>query len=152
MYMFINALLIALAVQVSAQRAEDGPACRAELKGRSLLTTIEFPTGLQVEGPWRVVHAGMPRDDAQHYVMLATLDRVIETDGLTGRKQVIPFPEPLSLAFEAETQEELIQRAARAWCVTVMRAQENRSLESLSPQHALHTRVAARQEEPQSVS
>jgi hypothetical protein len=143
MYMFLNALLVALAAQMSGpQRAEDGPTCRAELKGRSLLTTIEFPTGLQVEGPWRVVHAGMPHDDSPQYVLLATLDRVIEKDGVTGGQHVIPFTEPLSLAFEASTQEELVQRAARTWCVTVMRAQQNQSLESLSPQHAMNRRVA----------
>lgn len=144
MYMFINALLVALAAQMSgANKAEDGPACRAELKGRSLLTAVEFPTGLQVEGPWRVVHAGMPHEGSEHYTLLATLDRVVEKDGLTGRQAVIPFTQPLSLAFEGETQEQLIQRAARMWCVTVMRAQENRSLESLSPQHTMNTRVAA---------
>jgi hypothetical protein len=149
MYMFINALLAALAVQVSgAQRAEDGPACRAELKGRSLLTTIEFPTGRQVEGPWRVVHAGMPQDGSPQYVLLATLDRVIEKDGVTGGQHVIPFTEPLSLAFEGATQQEIVQRAARVWCVTVMRAQENQSLDSLSPQqHTMNRRVAVLEED-----
>jgi hypothetical protein len=144
MYMFINALLLALIVQVSGtNKAEDGPACHAELKGRSLLTTVEFPTGLQVEGPWRVVHAAMPMEESPQFLILATLDRVIEKDGLTGQQQVIPFTEPLSLAFEGETQEQVIQRAARVWCITVMRAQEDRSLETLSPKNALNSRVAA---------
>jgi hypothetical protein len=144
MYMFINALILALLVPTgSAQKAEDGPACRAELSGQNLLTTVEFPTGLKVEGPWRVVHSGDMEGERIHYVMFATLDRVIETDELTGGRHIVPFPQPISLAFEGADQRELIQRAAQVWCVTVMRAQENQQLQRLSPNQALHTRVAA---------
>jgi hypothetical protein len=143
MYMFINALILALLVPAgNTERVEDGPACRAELSGYDLLTTIEFPAGLTVVGPWRVVHSGDVKDGETHYTMYATLDRVIETDGLTGNRNVIPFPEPVSLAFEGPTQKELIQHAAQVWCVTVMRAQENQQLQRLSPNQAMNTRVA----------
>ncbi|CAN5888292.1 hypothetical protein BH23GEM9_BH23GEM9_01040 [soil metagenome] len=141
MYMFINALLLALLLPAE-NRAEDGPACRAELTGRSLLTTVEFATGLMIEGPWQVLHSGQPRDKAEQYLMVATLDRVIERDMITGGENVIPFAQPLSLSFEGETREQMIQRAARVWCVTIMRARENRSLQQLSPHKTVHTRIA----------
>jgi hypothetical protein len=144
MYMFINALILALLVPAdSAHRVEDGPACRAELTGSRLLTTIEFPTGLKVEGPWRVLHNAEVIDEQPNFVMYATLDRIIETDALTGGHHIVPFPEPISLSFEGTSQSELIQRAAQVWCVTVMRAQENQKLERLSPNKAFNTRVAA---------
>jgi hypothetical protein len=144
MYMFINALIIALLVPADgAKKVEDGPACRAELTGHNLVTTIEFPTGLKVEGPWRVLHSGELTEERANFIMYATLDRVIETDALTGGHHVIPFPEPVSLSFEGPNQSELIQRAAQVWCVTVMRAQENQKLERLAPNQAFNTRVAA---------
>jgi hypothetical protein len=144
MYMFINSLILALLVPIGqTDRAQDGPACHAELAGLDLRTVIEFPTGLKVEGPWRVVHSGELREGEAHYKMFATLDRVVETDGMTGNRNVIPFPEPISLAFEGSTQKDLIHHAAQVWCVTVMRAQENQQLQRLSPDRATQTRVAA---------
>jgi hypothetical protein len=144
MYMFINALILAFLVPASsADTAENGPACRAHLEGLNLLTIIEFPTGLTVEGPWRVVHTGEQIEDVTQYVMFATLDRIIEKDAISGSRNVIPFPEPVSLAFEGTDQKALIHHAAQVWCVTVMRAQENRKLERLSPHQALNTRVAS---------
>jgi hypothetical protein len=144
MYMFINALILAFLVPAaSADTVENGPACRAQIEGLNLLTTIEFPTGLTVEGPWRVVHTGEQVEGVTQYVMFATLDRIIEKDAISGSRNVIPFPEPVSLAFEGSDQKSLIHHAARVWCVTVMRAQENRKLDRLSPHQALNTRVAA---------
>jgi hypothetical protein len=144
MYMFINALILALLLPADgAQKVEDGPACRAQLSGLDLVTTIEFPTGLKVEGPWRVLHSGEMVEEEANFIMFATLDRVIETDALTGGHHIIPFPEPVSLAFEGSNQSELIHRAAQVWCLTVMRAQENQKLERLSPNQTFHTRVAA---------
>jgi hypothetical protein len=144
MYMFINALILALLVPASgAERVEDGPACRAELKGLDLVTTIEFGSGLRVDGPWRVVHSSDSRNGEAQYVMFATLDRMIERHALSGERSIIPFPRPISLAFEGATQAELVQHAARVWCVTVMRAQENQQLQRLSPHQMVPTRVAA---------
>jgi hypothetical protein len=143
MNLFVNALILALLVPTgSAQKVEDGPACRAELRGSDLLTTVVFPTGLQVEGPWRVVHSEQSPDGSS-LTMLATLDRIVEKDALTGGRNVVPFPVPVNLAFEGPTTKELIHRAAQVWCVTVMRAQENPALQHMSPTRAQHTRVAA---------
>lgn len=143
MYMFINALILAVLMPASdSERVEDGPACRAQLNGLDLLTVVEFPTGLTVEGPWRVVHTGDVEDGQARFVMYATLDRVIEKDEFTGARSIVPFPEPVSLAFEGPTQKDLIHHAAQVWCVTVMRAQENQQLQRLSPSQATDTRVA----------
>jgi hypothetical protein len=143
MYQFINALILAVLVPASgAQKVEDGPACRAELRGLDLTTTLELPTGMRVEAPWRVVHTGDVEEGRTKFVMFATLDRVIERDPVTGTRSITPFPQPVSLAFEGESQEELVQRAAQVWCVTVMRAQENSELQKLSPSAVRAGRVA----------
>jgi hypothetical protein len=145
MYMFINALILAVLVPASGtQRYEDGPACRAELKGHDLTTTLELPTGMRVEAPWRIVHTGEVVEGEQVFVMFATLDRVIERNPTTGARSIIPFPEPISLAFEGDSQQEVVQRAAQVWCVTVMRAQENQKLDRLGPSDGNGTRVAMR--------
>jgi hypothetical protein len=141
MYLFINALILALLVPPSgASLTEAGPTCRAELKGLSLLTIVELPTGVAVEGPWRITHRGNEHGGAP-FTVLATLDHVIETDALTGGRNVIPFPQPVQLEFEGETQEEAVRRAARIWCVTVMRAQENQMLDHLA--EPSRTRITA---------
>jgi len=144
MHMILSALILAVLVPASdTQKAMDGPACRAELKGTNLLTTYELPSGVLVEGPWRIMHTGDVQEGQPHFTMFATLDYVVEKDALTGKRNVIPFPEPVRLAFEGTTQQELVQRAAQVWCVTVMRAQENQALDQLSPKQNLNTRIAA---------
>lgn len=131
MYLFINALILAVLIPSGGfNLAEEGPTCRAELRGLSLTTVVELPSGIEVEGPWRLVQRG-DQTRSMHYIVVATLDRVIETDALTGGRSVIPFPQPVRLTFEGESQEEVVRRAARMWCVTVMRAQENRMLDRL---------------------
>jgi hypothetical protein len=142
MNMFVNALILALLVPGgTAEKALDGPSCRAEVRGSHLLTTVDLPSGVQVEGPWRIVFSEQI-PEREGFVMFATLDRIVERDALTGGRSVVPFPEPVSLAFEGESQYELVQRAARVWCVTVMRAQENPALQHLSPTQPAQTRIA----------
>lgn len=141
MYLFINALILALLVPAGgAKVAEAGPTCRAELRGSSLLTVVELPTGVAVEGPWRVMDTPAEAKD-QRYIVLATLDHVVEKDALTGDRSVIPFPQPVRLAFEGTTQAEAVKRAAHVWCVTVMKAQENRKLDHLA--EPVRHRIAA---------
>lgn len=128
MYMFLNALIMALLLPGAAeQKAADGPSCRAQLSGLELRTHLDLPTGVRIEGPWRIVHRGdMTEGDARH-IVFAQLDHVVEHDRLTGERDIIPFPEPVRLAFEGPTQAELVRRAARTWCVTVMRARDNQA-------------------------
>lgn len=141
MYLFINALVLALLMPAGGfSLAEEGPTCRAEIRGVNLTTVVELPTGVEVEGPWRLTQPAGLTESKRHRVV-ATLDHIIERDGLTGGRSVIPFPQPVSLAFEGDSQEELVRRAARVWCVTVMRAQENQMLERLDGR--VPTRITA---------
>jgi hypothetical protein len=152
MYLFINALILAVLMPGGgAERVEDGPACSAELKGQALTTILELPTGTRVEAPWRVVHTGEMVEGKATFVMFATLDRVIERNPTTGSRSIVPFPEPVSLAFEGASQTETVQRAAQVWCVTVMRAQENDRLQHMTPEPGLVTRVAV-QSQPRPLS
>jgi hypothetical protein len=147
MYMVINALLLALLLPAGgAEKVRGGPACRAEVQGLKLVTVVQLPGGMVVEGPWRIVHGGEMKDDQTHYVMLASLDHVVERDVVTGEQKLIPFPEPVNLAFEGTSQRELVERAAQIWCVTVMRAQENQALDRLPSNQGSITRIAARPE------
>jgi hypothetical protein len=128
MYMFLNALIMALLLPAAAeQKAADGPACRAQLSGLELRTRLDLPTGIRIEGPWRIVHRGDMAEGEARYILFAQLDHVIQHDRLTGERDIIPFPEPVRLAFEGPSQVELVRRAARTWCVTVMRAQHNQA-------------------------
>jgi hypothetical protein len=144
MYMVISALLLALLLPGRVvETADAGPSCRAEVQGLKLVTVVHLPGGMVVEGPWRIVHGGEMKDDQTHYVMFASLDRVIERDVVTGEQKVIPFPEPVNLAFEGTNQREMVERAAQIWCVTVMRAQENQAFDRLPSNQGGITRIAA---------
>jgi len=140
MYLFINALIVALLMPAGgSQLAAEAPTCRAEIRGLNLLTVVELPTGVAVEGPWKITHEA---DEATStFRIRATLDHVIETDVLTGDRSVIPFPQPVNLQFEGNSQEDVVRRAARVWCVTFMRAQENQTLDQLA--EPVPTRIAA---------
>lgn len=130
MYLFINALIVALLMPTGGTNlAVETPSCRAEIRGQSLVTVVELPTGVAVEGPWKISQATDESGEAVR--VLATLDHVVETDALTGGRNVIAFPRPVSLQFEGRSQEDVVRRAARVWCVTVMRAQENQTLDML---------------------
>jgi hypothetical protein len=134
MYLLLNALILVLLLPLAgSEKAAPGPACRAELSGMDLLTVLELPTGVAVAGPWRVVRRGSDPARSGRQVILATLDRVIETDALTGERQVVSFPRPVRIAFDGATQADLVERAAEVWCSTVTRAHENQSLDPLSP-------------------
>ncbi|MBR9988928.1 MAG: hypothetical protein KFH98_04185 [Gemmatimonadetes bacterium] len=142
MFLFMNALILALLVPTSnVALTSEGPTCRAHITGLNLVTIVELPTGLVVEGPWRITHEP-EAVGAERIRFHATLDRVVETDALTGGRNVIPFPQPVRLAFEGESREDAVRRAARVWCVTVMKAQENQMLDHLDePSQSL---IAAR--------
>lgn len=137
MHMFFNALILAMLMPIGGQeRTQDGPACHAQLTGSELLTSYRLPDGVVMEAPWRIVYHGTMEGGQAHFTMLAVLHHVVEKDVLTGNSRVIPFPEPVRLTFEGTTQKETVQRAAQVWCVTVMRAQENRALDHISPDQA----------------
>lgn len=118
----IPALL--LAALLPAAPADDEPRCRAELQGARLTTTIAYPDGYAVAAPWQVVQTQetWPDGVAPVLVVDAALDRVIEEDGITGRRTTTPLEHPITLTFEAPSRSELVAVAARTWCQTVLRA------------------------------
>lgn len=120
------ALALAAPVGLSAQVPGDAPACRADMDGNRLTTTIEFSDGYAVEAPWSVTwnRSASLQDGSRGVAAAASLDRIVEVDPATGQRVVTPFPEPIETTFEGQSEDELIYRAAQIWCLTVLRAQE----------------------------
>jgi hypothetical protein len=143
MYIFINALLLAVLLPAGGAEVNDGRSCKAEVKGLKLLTIVHLPGGIVVEGPWEIVHSGEMREQQPHYVMLARLDHVVERDAITGEQKVIPLPAPVNLTFEGTSQHDLVEHAAQIWCVTVMRAREGQALDRPQRSESGITRVVA---------
>ncbi len=122
----VAALALAAPAGLSAQAPADAPACRADLDGDRLTTTIEFSDGYAVEAPWSVNwnRSASLEDGSRGVAAAARLDRIVEVDPATGQRVVTPFPEPIQTTFEGRSEEELIYRAAQIWCLTVLKAQE----------------------------
>lgn len=97
-------------------------ACRGELQGNELRTTIEFEDGSSLIGPWRVAHVA---GTAEHRVT-GILDRVIEVDS-RGMTATTPFPHGVAVLFEGRSERDMIENAAQVWCSTVKRARSARS-------------------------
>lgn len=138
MRFIINAIaLLALAVPAGlrAQATGNAPACRANLDGDQLTTSIEFPDGYAVEAPWRVAwnRSASLEDGRTGVVASAQLDRIVEVTPGTGQRVVTPFPEPIATTFEGASEEELVYRAAQIWCLTVLKAQEQESNRTRKP-------------------
>lgn len=93
-------------------------ACRGNLQGDVLHTTIVFDDGSRLIGPWQVMHTeGAP---AAHR-LAAVLHRVIEVDS-RGAQRTTAFPQGVAVLFEGRTQRDLIDNAAQVWCSTVLKA------------------------------
>mgnify|MGYP001198383685 FL=1 len=103
--------------------AEPEPSCRGRLDNVLLTTTLQFPDGYAVEGPWRVIsNREQPLEDGtMGRAVAASLDRVIEVDE-AGNRSETPFPEPIETVFEGRTETELVYNAAQTWCRTVLQA------------------------------
>ncbi len=91
-------------------------ACRGDLQGDVLRTTIEFEDGSRLIGPWRIA-----RERPAAYSVTAVLDRVIEVDR-GGASQTTPFPHGVAVQFKGRSEQDMIDNAARVWCSTVQRA------------------------------
>ncbi len=118
-----------------AQNRGAAPACRADLDGDRLTTTIEFSDGYAVEAPWTVRwnRSASLQDGTRGVAAAASLDRIVEVEPGTGQRVVTPFPEPIETTFEGHSEEELIYRAAQIWCLTVLRAQEQSAGDARRP-------------------
>jgi len=124
---FVTALALALPAPLAAQGSDQAPTCRGSMEGDRLTTTITFPNGYTVEGPWRV-SGNRPvalEDGTRGVAVNASLDRIIEVEPGSGQRVATPFPEPIETTFDGQNEQQLVERAAQIWCMTVIRAQQN---------------------------
>jgi len=121
--LFMLALLV-LPLAAGAQASDKGPSCTAALEGDRLVTTYAYPNGYMIQGPWRILRNGVTTvGGAQRGVsMTASIDRIIEFDPATRQQQSTPFPAPVEVEFEGESEEAVMESAAKIWCATVIRA------------------------------
>ena len=119
------ALVFATALHAfpGAPAVSQDEACRGELQGNELRTTIHFEDGSSLIGPWRIARVSQ----AEHRVT-GVLDRVIEVDR-QGVVQTTPFPHGVALLFEGRSERDMVENAAAMWCATVRRARGARTVE-----------------------
>jgi len=98
-------------------------ACRGDLQGDVLRTTIEFEDGSRLIGPWRIARA-----QQRVHSVTAVLDRVIEVDQ-RGASQTTPFPHGVAVQFKGGSEQDMIDHAARVWCSTVRQARRTQQME-----------------------
>ena len=122
-------LVTAWAATLDAQTTRS-PVCRADQKGARLVTTIEYRDGYRIDAPWRVTSEGRFRNGGSR--LTVALDHIIETDGLTGKRQVISLPGVVELTFKGANREQVLREAADVWCETVGKAMAERSTQSLN--------------------
>ena len=83
-------LLVSVAATANAQASPDGEAaCKANHSGNLLLTTAEYTNGYKVEAPWRVLSSTTQTRRAR---VTATLEYIVETDPVTGKRQRTALP------------------------------------------------------------
>lgn len=116
----------ALAAFPGAPDVVKDDACRADLHGDVLKTTIEFDDGSRLIGPWRVARRASA---APAHQMTAVLDRVIEVNN-RGELRTTPFPHGVAVLFEGRSERDMIDNAAQVWCSTVQRARRAHEAES----------------------
>jgi hypothetical protein len=117
--------VLALALLPAGLTAQSSqvPACKANLEGPRLTTTIEFRNGYAVEAPWRVVSNRVSSlgDGRPGRVVSARLSGIVEIDPETGRRTATPFPEAIETVFEGRTHDDVLANAAQVWCMTVLK-------------------------------
>ena len=123
-------LLTSIAATASAQASPEGEAaCKANHNGNLLLTTAEYTNGYKVEAPWRVLTSTTQTRNAR---VTATLEYIVETDPVTGKRQRTPLTGPFEMTFNGETSGSMLEHAADVWCSTVAKAMAARSLDTVS--------------------
>jgi hypothetical protein len=132
--------LVMLPAMLTAQASPPQPQCKAERVEGRLMTTAVFPNGYVVEGPWRVINWRAPVAIRPNVVMVAAvLDRIIEFDPFRRERFATPFPAPVELVFEGETEAEVMAAAADVWCSTVKEARSG--FGDLRKMPAVNTRI-----------
>lgn len=116
--------LLVLPLAAGAQAGDKSPSCTAALEGDRLVTTYAYPNGYLIQGPWRILRNGATTvaGTQRGVSMTASIDRIIEFDPTTRQQQSTPFPAPVEVEFEGESEEAVMESAAKIWCATVIRA------------------------------
>jgi hypothetical protein len=123
-------LLVSVAATANAQASPDGEAaCKANHSGNLLLTTAEYTNGYKVEAPWRVLSSTTQTRRAR---VTATLEYIVETDPVTGKRQRTALPGPIEMTFNGENSGTMLEHAADVWCTTVAKAVAARSIDTVS--------------------
>ena len=124
-------LLMSFAAAAEAQNSpEGGAACKASHSGKLLMTTAQYNSGYRVEAPWRVIrNSAIQRGTTR---VTATLDHIIETDPVTGKRKRTALPGQIEMTFRGESSGLMLENAADIWCSTVSRALAAKSVETSS--------------------
>ena len=112
----------------------NNPSCKVDRHGDRLVTAVEYPDGYIVEAPWRILEQrnGVTNGNATLSV-LVSLDRVVEYDPVKKERVATPFPGPVQMLFEADSEDGILQAAAEVWCSTVAHVRENETSKANAP-------------------
>jgi hypothetical protein len=104
------------------QGTPEVPVCKADRQGETLLTKIEYPTGYTVEAPWTVTASVTGKSSGATSTLTAVLDRIVESWGVSGTRELTKLPGPLEMTFRGNSMNEILNEAAHVWCASVIRA------------------------------
>ncbi len=134
--MKIQLIALALALLPAAALAQESSSqqqqtCKADRQGDRLLTTANYPDGVAVEAPWRIldVRAGVSTGN-RHIAVLASLDRVVEYNPVRKERVATPFPASVELVFEADSEDGILETAAQVWCATVAKVRATKPVKA----------------------
>lgn len=123
-------LLMSYAAAAEAQNSPEGEvACEANQTGNLLLTKAEYNNGYTVEAPWRVVSTRAVSGAAR---TTATLDHIVETDPISGKRKLTSLPGTIEMTFNGFNTDAMLRHAAEVWCSTVAKALAARPAETPS--------------------
>lgn len=117
--MMLGLVFVASQAPAQAQTQKKEPMCKADRRGEELLTTIVYPDGYVVEGPW---HVTLTKGQAGSHAITAVLDHIVEVQAYTNKREMTPLPGAIEMTFKGRTQESLLTEAAQMWCATIMSA------------------------------
>jgi hypothetical protein len=100
------------------------PSCRATLRGASLMTVIDFPSGFRLEGQWQVLGLGPPDGlpTTKAMVVDLLLDQLSQADTAGSEAYSIPLARSLRLRAEGPSAAEALQQVTDTWCSSVLEA------------------------------
>jgi hypothetical protein len=111
--------ILLAAASAQAQSLRDAPVCKAEPRGGAIVTRIQFSDGYTVEGPWRLTSRS---DDKSATTVRAVLDRIVETQPVSHKRQTTALPSAVEMTFSGSTFDDVLTEAAHVWCLTVIQA------------------------------